>query len=109
MYEHVVNNGGEWVEFNNHIVVTCENGKVAVQFNFAEPFAKADLVVSLAKLKSHQLMSYTGAMKNLFGLVIGLEKAQCHYRFDDKKDFGALLTDLNISAMASYAIMDAIV
>ena len=49
------------------------------------------------------------AMKNLFGLVVGLEKAQCHYRFDDKKDFAAFLTDLNISANASYAIMDAIV
>ena len=109
MYEQVVNNGGEWVEFNKHIVVPCENGKVAVQFNFAEPFARADVVVSLSKLKSHQLMTYTGAMKNLFGLVIGLEKAQCHYRFDDKKDFAAFLTDLNISANASYAIMDAIV
>ena len=54
-------------------------------------------------------MSYTGAMKNLFGLVVGLKKAKTHYRFSDKKDFSAYLTDLNIAANAQYAIMDAIV
>lgn len=109
MYEQVLKNGGEWVEFNHHIIVPCTNGKIAVQFNFAEPFAIADIVVSLAKLKSHQLMAYTGAMKNLFGLIIGLEKAQVHYRFPNKGDFAAFITDLNISANPSYAIMDAIV
>ena len=32
-------------------------------------------------------MTYTGAMKNLFGLMIGLEKAEQHYRFSNKADF----------------------
>ena len=54
-------------------------------------------------------MSYTGAMKNLFGLIVGLKKAQTHYRFPNKDDFGAFLTDLNIAAKPQYAIMDAIV
>ena len=77
--------------------------------NFAKHFEKADLVVSVAKLKSHQLMSYTGAMKNLFGLIVGLKKAQQHYRFPDKEDFAKYLTDLNLAAKAEYAIMDGIV
>jgi len=109
MYEQVINNGGEWIDFNKHVVIPCENGKIIKQINFAEPFTQADIIVSLAKLKSHQLMAYTGAMKNLFGLVIGLEKAQSHYRFSEKKDFAAFLTDLNVAANASYAIMDAII
>jgi len=109
IYEMVIKNGGEWIDFNHPVSVPCKNGKIALQFNFAKAFTRADLVVSLAKLKSHQLMAYTGAMKNLFGLVVGLEKAQTHYRFPNKKDFAAFLTDLNISANPSYAIMDAIV
>ncbi|MCQ2591466.1 MAG: DUF362 domain-containing protein [Treponema sp.] len=109
MYEQIINNGGEWVEFNKAVTVPCNNGKLQIQFDFAEQFTEADLVVSVAKLKTHQLMAFTGAMKNLFGLVLGLEKAQMHYRFPNKKDFAAYLTDLVLCANPGYAIMDAIV
>lgn len=109
MYDMVINNGGEWVDFHDHKVALCPSGKIVKQFNFAKPFFEADIIVSIAKLKSHQLIAYTGAMKNLFGLIIGLEKAQSHYRFPDKKDFAAFLTDINLAANAKYAIIDAIV
>ena len=109
MYDQVINNGGEWADFKEHVVVQCPEGKVTKQFNFAKQFLDADIVVSLSKLKSHQLMAYTGAMKNLFGLMIGLEKAESHYRFAKKEDFAAFLTDLNVAAKPQYAIMDAIV
>lgn len=109
MYEQVVKNGGKWVDFTSEIDVTATNTKLTHNFQFASIFAEVDILVSVAKLKSHQLMSYTGAMKNLFGLVIGLKKAQMHYRFPNKQDFATYLTDLNIAAKAEYAIMDAII
>lgn len=109
MYDMVVQNGGSWLDFKECAVVECPDGKIVKQFNFAQAFCKADMVVSVAKLKSHQLMAYTGAMKNLFGLMVGLEKAEMHYRFPKKSDFAAFLTDLNLAAKPSYAIMDAIV
>ena len=109
MLEQVEKNGGEWVEFNTSVQIPCPDGQIVKLLDFAEPFTKADVVVSVSKLKTHQFMSYTGAMKNLFGLVVGLKKAKTHYRFSDKKDFSAYLTDLNIAANAQYAIMDAIV
>ena len=109
MFDQVIHNGGSWVDFHNSVVVPCENGKIVTQFEFAEQFLQADVVVSVAKLKSHQFMCFTGAMKNLFGLVIGLNKAQQHYRFSDRESFGNYITDLNIAAKASYGIMDAIV
>lgn len=108
-YDQVINNGGEWIDFKDAEQIECPNGKAVQVLNFTTAFKKADIVVSLAKLKSHQFMSYTGAMKNLFGLVIGLEKSQTHYRFPVKEDFAAYLTDLNITANAKYAIVDAIV
>ncbi|MDY5123016.1 MAG: DUF362 domain-containing protein [Treponema sp.] len=109
MYDQVINNGGEWVDFKEKTVVPCKNGKIAVQFDFATQFLEADVLVSVSKLKSHQFMSYTGAMKNLFGLIIGLDKAQTHYRFPDKNDFANYIVDINQTASPSYAIMDAIV
>lgn len=109
MYDQVVNNGGEWADFKQKTIVPCENGKVAFQFDFATQFTEADILVSVSKLKSHQFMAYTGAMKNLFGLMVGLDKAQTHYRFPDKNDFANFIVDLNKTAKADYAIMDAIV
>ena len=109
MYSQIIDNGGDWVEFSDQVNVDCPNGKLVKSFEFASPFADADIVVSLSKLKTHQFMSYTGAMKNLFGLVVGLKKAKTHYRFSNKQDFAAYLTDLNLAANPQYAIMDAIV
>ncbi len=109
IYDAVVSNGGVWADFSHKTVVKCPDGLLVKQFEFADTFNEADIVVSLSKLKSHQLMTYTGAMKNLFGLMVGLDKAQCHYRFPDINDFGKFLTDLNIAAKPQYAIMDAIV
>lgn len=109
MYDQVVKNGGEWIDFHSAVSVPFLEGQKVKQLDFAEPFTQADVLVSLSKLKSHQLMQYTGAMKNLFGLVIGLEKAQMHYRFPNKADFGAYLTDICAAAKPAYAIMDAIV
>lgn len=109
IFDEVVNAGGEWIDFHDSVNVECPNGKLVKNFEFATPFKQADIVVSIAKLKTHQLMSYTGTMKNLFGLMVGLKKAQTHYRFPNKPEFSAFLTDLNIAANPQYAIMDAIV
>lgn len=107
--EQVEKNGGEWVDFHDKVQVECPGAKRARSFDFAKQILDTDILVSAAKLKSHQLMKYTGAMKNLFGLMIGLEKAQCHYRFSSQREFGEFLTDLNLAAKAQYAVMDAIV
>jgi uncharacterized protein (DUF362 family)/NAD-dependent dihydropyrimidine dehydrogenase PreA subunit len=109
MYKAITEAGGEWVDFHNSVNVDCPQCRLVKHFEFAEPFLKADIVVSIAKLKTHQLMSYTGTMKNLFGLMVGLKKAQTHYRFPNKKEFSTFLTDLNIAANPQYVIMDAII
>lgn len=109
MLEQVTKNGGEWADFSEKTVIHLENGKIKHHFDVAKQLLEADLLVSLSKLKSHQLMSYTGAMKNLFGVIIGLEKAQMHYEYPKKTDFAAYLTDLNLAVKPGYAIMDAIV
>lgn len=108
MYDQVLDNGGEWVEFCGGTRVDIPDGQIIKTIEFADAFAQADVVVSLSKLKTHQFMSYTGAMKNLFGFIVGLKKSQQHYRFQKKEDFARYLTDLNLAANAQYAIMDAI-
>ena len=75
----------------------------------ADILPQVDAVVSLPKMKTHELMYYTGAMKNLFGLVPGLSKSAFHLRFPDRDNFAQMIVDLNLAAKPGFALMDAIV
>lgn len=46
----------------------------------SETMASADFVVSLANLKCHQDVIFSGACKNMFGILPGLEKWRLHPR-----------------------------
>lgn len=39
---------------------------------------EADLIINIPKLKTHPLVGYTACIKNMFGVVIGLDKARVH-------------------------------
>jgi uncharacterized protein (DUF362 family)/Pyruvate/2-oxoacid:ferredoxin oxidoreductase delta subunit len=100
--------GAEEGSFMEGAAVENPAGRLVKRFKFAHEWFDAEIVVSLAKLKTHALMRYTGAMKNLFGLVPGLEKPAFHFRFPDKATFGQMLADLALCADADYALMDGI-
>jgi uncharacterized protein (DUF362 family) len=69
---------------------------------------KSDLVVSMAKLKTHHWAGMTAAMKNLFGLVpgavYGWPKNLLHYRVIDSS-----ILDLNATVRPGFAIVDAVI
>lgn len=71
-------------------------------------FFDADLVINLPKLKTHNLTRITGAVKNLFGLVPGLQKAQWHKVFPKSVEFGNFISDLGNKLPTQLTIMDAI-
>jgi uncharacterized protein (DUF362 family)/ferredoxin-like protein FixX len=69
----------------------------------------ADVLITLPKFKTHGFMTLTGAVKNQFGLVPGLEKAQFHLKVPSRPDFADMLIDINEACMPHLAIMDAVV
>ena len=78
-------NGAEWVDFTKEkIEVSCPEGKVAKKFTLTKAVKEADIIISLPKLKTHQLMYYTGAMKNIFGLIPSVAKSPFHARFSSR-------------------------
>jgi len=110
MGEAARKNGAEWIDFTKgKIEVPCPDGKVIKSFTLTHAVREADLIISLPKLKTHQLMQYTGAMKNLFGLVPSLAKSPFHARFPSREAFAAMIVDLNLAVKPAYAFMDAIV
>jgi uncharacterized protein (DUF362 family)/Pyruvate/2-oxoacid:ferredoxin oxidoreductase delta subunit len=102
--------GAEWVDFTREKYdLPCPEGKVAKQFSVTAAARDADCIISLPKLKTHQLMCYTGAMKNLFGLIPSVGKSPMHVRYPSREAFAAMLVDLNLAAKPCYALMDAVV
>lgn len=92
----------EWVDFMENPVT--RNG-----FKYAGIIEKVDLIVSLPKCKTHELAYYTGAIKNLFGLMPGFSKGLMHVKHPDRKDFSAAILDFYQGIKADFAFMDAIV
>jgi len=107
--EIVKKTGVEWVDFTKEkIEVTCPDGKVMKKFTLTKAVYDADIIIGLPKLKTHQLMYFTGAMKNSFGLMPSLIKSALHVRFSSRKSFASMLVDLNYAVKPGYAFMDAV-
>ena len=64
------------------------------QLSVVEPFLTRDYLIDLAKLKTHSMVGFSGAVKNLFGTVPGLQKPELHCRFPEKQPFSEMLVDL---------------
>ncbi|HQE65757.1 MAG TPA: DUF362 domain-containing protein [Bacillota bacterium] len=69
---------------------------------------EVDFVVSAAKLKTHGMMTYTGAVKNLFGVIPGLVKADYHLRLNNADNFADHLVDICETVKPVFSIIDGI-
>ncbi len=102
--------GALWANFSKEkVTVSSPTAKVQKEFKVTSFVDKVDMIISLPKLKTHQLMFFTGAVKNLFGLVPGLTKSPFHVRYPDRNAFGEMILDLYEAIMPSYAVMDGII
>ncbi|BBL67311.1 DUF362 domain-containing protein [Methanoculleus chikugoensis] len=89
--------------------VSFPEGEVMKQFSIITPAVRADAIVVVSKAKTHMWTRMTGAAKNLFGLIPGLEKPVHHFRFQDEYAFGRMLVDLNECMKPRLQIVDAVV
>ena len=62
----------------------------------------------MPKFKNHELVYFTGAIKNTLGLVPGFSKAKQHALHQDRTGFGEFLVDLNEEVTPDYFFMDGI-
>ncbi|MBN1317662.1 MAG: DUF362 domain-containing protein [Anaerolineales bacterium] len=89
--------------------VSFPDGRLIKQFNIANGVLDADGIISLPKLKTHGLTRITGAVKNQFGCIPGMLKAQFHARLADANYFSQMLVDLNRLVQPRLAVMDGII
>ena len=74
----------------------------------APPVFEADLVINLPKLKTHVFSLYTGAIKNLFGVVPGSRKRDLHCRAPGIVDFSQVLVDVLELVQPGLTIVDGV-
>lgn len=86
-----------------------EDGLLLKKITAIEVLTEVDKVISVSKLKTHGMMRFTGAVKNMFGIVAGLEKAEYHVRMPNNKDFSNALVDICVAAKPVLSFMDGIV
>jgi uncharacterized protein (DUF362 family)/NAD-dependent dihydropyrimidine dehydrogenase PreA subunit len=79
-----------------------------LDYLIAAPVQEADLVINLPKLKTHSLTLYTGAVKNLFGAVVGSRKRELHLLRPGVVAFSQVLVDVLQIVRPGLTIMDGI-
>lgn len=85
------------------------SGDLYGAFTLGKAIVDTDVLITVPKFKTHGFMMFTGAVKNLFGCIPGLEKAQYHLKVPDRDDFGSMLVDLMLACRPTLAVMDAVV
>lgn len=76
--------------------------------HIVKSYFMADVVINIAKMKTHNLTRITGAVKNLFGLVPGLSKAGWHKAFPRPVEFSNFMSDLSHQLPCTLSILDGI-
>lgn len=80
------------------------------RISVAQTYWQADKVINLPKLKTHEMMTMTCAVKNLFGAVVGTEKAGWHLKAGTSREqFARLLLEIYLLKKPALNIVDGIV
>ncbi|MBN1230386.1 MAG: DUF362 domain-containing protein [Anaerolineales bacterium] len=95
-------------DFNTAETYSFPQGNLIKQFSVAKSVIDCDGLISLCKLKSHALTRITGAIKNQFGCIPGIRKAEFHSKLPNADLFSQMLVDLNLFIKPRLFIMDGI-
>jgi uncharacterized protein (DUF362 family)/Pyruvate/2-oxoacid:ferredoxin oxidoreductase delta subunit len=98
--------------------VTLKPFKQSVDVDIGDPFGaiemaedvlNADVVINVAKLKTHAKMLLTLGVKNLFGCIIGLRKPEWHLRAGTDSDmFARLLIQIYRTIQPAITLVDGV-
>lgn len=102
------NSGAKLHDDFSEITLYREENELCRAFSVIAPIAKADVIIDLCKLKTHTIATMSGAVKNLFGVIPGIQKVEMHSRFSEVKDFCNMLVDLALTVKPTLSVMDAV-
>jgi uncharacterized protein (DUF362 family)/NAD-dependent dihydropyrimidine dehydrogenase PreA subunit len=109
-YEEIASQSDVVLNYNiSHKDVKHSEGILLKQLTVGDFALEADKIISVSKLKTHGMMKFTGAVKNMFGIIPGLLKAEYHFKMPDVENFSQMLVDVCTYASPVLSFMDGIV
>lgn len=69
----------------------------------------ADKIISLPKFKTHEITGITGAVKNMYGSIVGLFKTKCHADAPTEKQLAKVIAKVFSLTKPDLSIVDGIV
>ena len=91
------------------IKIKDSKAKVLKEFRISKTLKNVDVVINMPKLKTHLLTKFSGAVKNLYGVIPGGMKQKLHMKASTEKRFGKMLIDIYQNVKPEINIMDGIV
>jgi uncharacterized protein (DUF362 family)/Pyruvate/2-oxoacid:ferredoxin oxidoreductase delta subunit len=108
IYEAAQQSGSALVEFVE--AVELHGSGTFRSIRLARDYYEADKIINLPKLKTHEMMTMTCAVKNLFGAVVGTEKAGWHLKAGSSRQlFAQLLLEIYQLKRPTLNIVDAVI
>jgi uncharacterized protein (DUF362 family)/Pyruvate/2-oxoacid:ferredoxin oxidoreductase delta subunit len=99
--------GAELAVFEETVEVSG-NG-IFKRFELGKQYMETDKVINLPKLKTHEMMTMTCAVKNLFGAVAGPAKIAWHLKAGvDREMFARMLLEIYLLRKPDLNIVDAV-
>ncbi|MBN2185485.1 MAG: DUF362 domain-containing protein [Candidatus Krumholzibacteriota bacterium] len=97
----------ELVNFETSGIEVVRRG--GYDFYLSKAVLDADLIINLAKLKTHTLTLFTGGVKNIFGVIPGFRKSELHKMFPKPREFARMLVELYRLISPSLTIVDGVI
>ena len=108
MLEVIESTGAQLAGF--HEAIETYGSGLFKRFELARPYLEADRIINLPKLKTHEMMTMTCAVKNLFGAVVGAAKAGWHLKAGaDREMFARMLLEIYLLRKPDLNIVDAVI
>jgi len=100
--------GAKQADFYREIDASIPDGGLSKKVKIVRAVIEADKIINLCKMKTHGFMMFSGAVKNMFGVVSGVSKVHAHLRFPTPALFAEGLLDIYTTAKPTLSIMDAV-
>jgi len=102
--------GAELINFetSGYTEISVPGARRFPSLYIAKAVLEADIIISLPKLKTHELTLYTGAVKNFFGTVPQKIRKQAH-ALEDRERFGEAIVDIYSIIKPHLAVMDGVI
>ncbi|MEA3492884.1 MAG: DUF362 domain-containing protein [Candidatus Margulisiibacteriota bacterium] len=104
--------GGGILNFQRAKIVDIKspsNNKRIKKVKICQAVLDADVIINLPKLKTHGWTLFTGAIKNMFGIVPGFFKSKYHIIAPQPHEFSESLVDILEVTKPTLNIMDGII